>query len=209
MKHSSIRELFEYWNARRGRRPAPERTDIEPGAVRRVLADTFILSFEPRVGHPFRIAGTRVCALFARELKGEAFLDLWSVDSRSDMRTLLAIVAEETVGVVASVTGAGPGHPSTGHASTDHASTDHAPLGLELLLLPLSHHGRSDARVLGAIAPSEPPVWIGRGALRDLTVGTHRYVGATVDHARSVVPHPGRLLGRLRHGFVVYDGGQS
>jgi len=194
MKHSSIRELFDYWNARRDRRPAPERTDIEPGAIRRVLADTFILSFDPRAGHPFRIAGTRVCALFGRELKGDAFLDLWSADSRSDVRTLVAIVAEETVGVVASVAGAGLGHAS---------------LGLELLLLPLSHHGRSDARVLGALAPSEPPVWMGTGMLRDLTVGTHRYVGATVDHARSAVPHPGRILGRLRHGFVVYDGGQS
>jgi hypothetical protein len=194
MKHSSIRELFDYWNARRGRRAAPERTDIEPGAIRRVLADTFILSFDPRSGHPFRIAGTRVCALFGRELKGDAFLDLWSADSSSDMRTLLAIVAEETVGVVASVAGTGLGH---------------SPLDLELLLLPLTHHGRCDARVLGALAPSEPPVWIGRGALRDLTVGTHRYVGAVIDPPRPTVPQPGRMLGRLRHGFVVYDGGQS
>ena len=43
MKHSSNRELFEYWNKRRGRRSAPERGEIEPGAIRHVLADTFIL----------------------------------------------------------------------------------------------------------------------------------------------------------------------
>ena len=59
-----------------GRRPSA--ADIEPGAIRRVLADTFILAFDEPAGHPFRIAGTRVCALFGRELKGEAFLDLWA-----------------------------------------------------------------------------------------------------------------------------------
>ena len=74
MKHASIRELFEYWNERRGRRRRPTERDIEPGAIRRVLADTFILAFDAAAGHPFRIAGTRVCAAFGRELKSEAFV---------------------------------------------------------------------------------------------------------------------------------------
>ena len=74
MKHTSTRELFAYWDRRRGRRPAPERGEIEPGPIRRVLGDTFILSFDEPAGHPFRLAGTRVCALFCRELKGEGFV---------------------------------------------------------------------------------------------------------------------------------------
>jgi hypothetical protein len=192
MKHPSIRELFDYWNDRRGRRIAPTRADIEPGAIRRVLADTFILSGDPRRGHQFRIAGTRVCALFGRELKGEAFLDLWSAVSRNEMRTLLAIVTDEAVGVVASAAG---------------MSAAGAVLSLELLLLPLSY-GRSDERLLGAVAPSEPPLWLGTHALSGLNAGTHRYVGSTaVEHTRSIVPPT--PLGRLRHGFVVYDGGHA
>src|SRR5438552_5299077 len=101
MKHSSIRELFDYWNERRGRRPAPERGDIEPGDIRGVLADTFILAFDAPASHPFRIAGTRVCALFGRELKGEAFVNLWTAESRPLLRDLLTVVAHETIGVVA------------------------------------------------------------------------------------------------------------
>ena len=199
MRHPSIRELFEYWNARRGRRPAPERAEIEPGAIRRLLADTFILSFEPASGHPFRIAGTRVCALFNRELKGGAFLDLWSIGSRRDIRDLTMIVADESTGVVASASG---------------TSATGAELRLELVLLPLSHHGRTDARFLGALAPNEPPAWLGTSPLAGLTLGTHRFVGPAV--ARSprprVIgpkPHLGLGDGRIRHGFVVYDGGQS
>jgi hypothetical protein len=191
--HPSIRELFDYWNERRGWRPAPERADIEPGAIRRVLADTFILSFEPRRDHPFRIAGTRLCALFGRELKGEGFLGLWSVESRNDMRTLLAIVADQSVGMVA-------GAAAMGLAD--------AGLSLELLLLPLSHHGRSDARLLGALVPSEPPLWLGAHALSDLTVETHRYIRPVV--ASKIRPHATPMpRGRRQHGFVVYDGGQA
>ena len=44
MKHAASRELYAYWQEKRGARPAPERTDIEPGAIRAVLADAFILA---------------------------------------------------------------------------------------------------------------------------------------------------------------------
>jgi hypothetical protein len=194
MKHSSIRELFEYWNERRGLRAAPERAEIEPSAIRRVLADTFILAFDPRAGHPFRVAGTRVCALFGRELKGEAFLDLWSRAARRDLRELVNIVAHEAVGVIASAAGQG--------------AADTAALNLELLLLPLGAQGRTDARVLGALAPSEPPAWLGTRALHDLALGTRRYLGPAVSPASRAWPAV-PVDARIRHGFIVYDGGQT
>jgi hypothetical protein len=192
MKHPSVRELFDYWNVRRGRRPAPDRGDIEPGAIRRVLADTFILSFDEPAGHPFRIAGTRVCAAFRRELKNEGFLSLWMPDSRSPARDLLHVVAQETVGVVASVRG------------TSSLGSVHA---LELLVLPLSHRGRTNARVLGALAPRAPAQWLGIGTLGSLTLGTLRYLGPGAESAPP--PPAARPEGRIRHGFVVYDGGQT
>jgi hypothetical protein len=190
MKHPSIRELFDYWNERRGRRAVPERADIEPSAIRGVLADTFILSIEPRIGHPFRVAGTRVCALFGREIKGEGFLDLFSHDARSEVRDLIAIIAHESVGVVAS--------------ASELGAAGRGP-NLELLLLPLGYHGRTDARLLGALAPSEPPAWLGTRVLCDLALGTYRFLGRSA--AAPPVPQVFED-GRIRHGFVVYDGGQ-
>ena len=56
--------------------------------------------------YPFRLAGTRLCALFGRELKSESFLKLWERAGQTAMRELLAVVMEEKIGVVASVTGA-------------------------------------------------------------------------------------------------------
>src|SRR5215469_2101579 len=71
MKHAACRELYAYWDERRGKRPAPERAEIEPGAIRHVLSDALILGLDAGTGHPFRLAGTRMCALFGRELKNE------------------------------------------------------------------------------------------------------------------------------------------
>jgi hypothetical protein len=190
MPHPSIRQLFDYWNERRGRRLAPERADIEPNDIRGVLADTFLLSFDPSRGHPFRIAGTRVCALFRRELKGEGFLDLWSAMSRNDMRALLAAVADRSVGVIASAAAMGVAE---------------ARLTLDLLLLPLSNHVQTNARVLGALVPSEPPLWLGSHTLSDLTVETHHYIGPAAPVP--VQPYIRVPRERLHHDLVVYDGG--
>jgi hypothetical protein len=192
MRHPSIRELFDYWNLRRGRRAAPDRGDIEPGAIRRLLADTFILSFDEATGHPFRIAGTRVCAAFGRELKNESFLDLWTADSRKQVRDLLNTVGTEAVGVIASARG------------TSTAGTSH---DVELLLLPLSHRGRNGARVLGGLAPRDAAYWLGACTLGHLTLGNLRYLGPAVEPAPPIAPV--RPEGRIRHGFIVYDGGQT
>ena len=193
MKHSSVRELFDYWDERRGRRAAPERGDIEPGDIRGVLADTFILAFDAAASHPFRIAGTRVCALFGRELKGDAFVGLWTAESRPFVRDLLSVVAYETIGVVAGAQAAG---------------SDGAVLNFELLLLPLYHRGRTDARVLGALVPTKTPAWLGTSTLGPLELGTLRYLGAGT--AADAVPRvaPALANGRPRRGLTVYDGGR-
>ena len=57
MKHPSSREFFAYWDEKRGHARAPDRSEIEPGAVRELLGDVFVLSYDAPSGHPFRVAG--------------------------------------------------------------------------------------------------------------------------------------------------------
>ncbi len=156
MKHAASRELYAYWEERRGQRPAPERADIEPGAIRAALSDTFILELDATDGHSFRLAGTRVCALFGRELKGESFVDLWDLGSRDPIADLLAISTDESVGTVAGVTA----HSTAGE-----------PLELELLLLPLGMRRPRLARTIGILAPLKPPAWLGVNPIGALTLG--------------------------------------
>jgi hypothetical protein len=192
MKHPSNRTLFEYWNERRGERLAPERTDIEPGAIRQVLGDTFVIGASGLDSHVFRLAGTRLCALFGRELKAESFTRLWQRSGQTAIRELIAVVMEEKVGIVASVTG----------ATSDDTL---APVSLEMLLLPLAYQSQNEARVLGALAPMATPYWLGAKAIGPLTLGMFRHIGA----AETVAPRFKAAAGRLRHGLTVYDGGRA
>ena len=193
MKHPSNRELFDYWNERRGERLAPERADIEPAAIRHVLGDTFVTEMSGSENHQFRIAGTRLCALFGRELKAESFLKLWSRTGQTAIRELLAVVMDEKVGVVASAIGT-------------TADDTLAPINLELLLLPLAFRSRSEARVMGALAPMAAPYWLGAKAIGPLTLGMFRHIGAAADMAAPLFK---AATGRLRHGLTVYDGGRA
>ncbi len=192
MKHPSNRELYDYWNERRGSRLAPERADIEPSAIRQVLGDTFVLATDAMGHYPFRLAGTRLCALFGRELKSESFVKLWERSGQTAMRELLAVVMEEKTGVVASVTG------------SDRNSI--LAVNMELLLLPLSHENRSEARVLGALGPMAAPYWLGAKAVGPLKLGMLRHIGAAVE--ATPIPRFAAAAGRLRGGLVVYQGGR-
>ncbi|PMU88438.1 PAS domain-containing protein, partial [Pseudomonas sp. GP01-A4] len=78
MKHPSSRAFFAYWDKMRGSARAPDRAAIDPTAVRELLGDIFVLSCEPKTGFPFRVAGTRVCALAGRDLKDQGFAALFT-----------------------------------------------------------------------------------------------------------------------------------
>lgn len=100
MKHASSALVLDYWNDRRRHRPAPERGDIDPGEIRQALGDTFMLAADFVDELRFRLAGTRVCALFGREIKGEAFTALFNDDSRRQIDELIAVVTHEAVGAM-------------------------------------------------------------------------------------------------------------
>ena len=59
MKHHSSRIVLDYWNAQRQNRPAPERADIDPGAIRHALGDTFMLAADFVGQLRFRLATTQ------------------------------------------------------------------------------------------------------------------------------------------------------
>jgi hypothetical protein len=193
VKHSSSRSLYAYWNERRGTRAAPERGEIEPGAIRSALGDSFILCADPVVEHAFRLAGTRVCSLFGHEMKGNAFVTLWEERDRDAVSDLLAIVANEIAGIVAGVAGA----TAEGYA-----------LDLELLLLPLRHRGSSRERQIGVLAPLTLPFWVGASPLVRLALKSHRHVGGSLEPATTPFMAAAES-GRLRRGLLVYDGGRT
>ncbi len=146
MRHAVSRELYAYWNVLRAGRAAPERNDVEPGAIRSVLADTFVLEFDAGIGFPFRISGSRVNALFLRELRGFSFLKLWRETDRSEIESVLQRVADKAQPCLLGAEARPPGLGS---------------LHIEVALLPLRHHGSTHCRILGSLAADAGPDWLG------------------------------------------------
>jgi hypothetical protein len=190
MKHAASRELYTYWEEKRGIRSAPDRADIEPGAIRSVLSDTFMLGLDCSAGHPVRLAGTRICALLGREIKGQAFLSLWAAASRGVVGSLIAILADESIGTVAGVTAQNAAGES---------------VDLELLLLPLATRRPMFARAIGVLAPLKVPQAPGVSPIGAMTLGYRRHIGAALE--KRLLPR--FMTPRGRRGLMVYDGGRS
>jgi len=193
MKQASSRELFGYWAARRGKRAAPERGEIEPSAIRRALGDVFILEFDRGAGHPFRLAVTRVCALFWHELKNKRFVDLWEAGSRATIADLLDGVADEATGLVASASG----RTAEGWAQD-----------IELMVLPLALRGDTHARMIGALAPTSTPFWLGAARLGPLTLGNMRHLDPAMEAPTAARLVAGDKSALRRAAFTVYEGGR-
>ena len=182
MKHPSTNAYFAYWDGKRAGERAPDRSAIEPGDIRDLLGDIFVLSYDSHAGFPFRVAGTRVCALFGRDLKDNSFLSLFSGESRREMEDIATIVAEETLGALAGLSA-------------------HAPSGgtvhLELLLLPFHARAHMPVSMTGLLAPFESHF----GLLGELELSSHRYL----HRPEKIVPRALRKLA-LARGFMVYEG---
>jgi hypothetical protein len=192
MKHASTRAVFEYWNRQRQNRPAPERGDIDPDNIRHALGDAFMLAADFADQLRFRLAGTRVCALFGREIKGEAFTTLWDEQSRQAIEELLSIVTREAGGAVAGLIG----------RTEEGAATE-----IEMLLLPLAYNGHTRIRALGVLVPMVPPYWLGAQPFSELELVGLRHIGPQLKGRGT--PRFGRAAdaSRVQHGFVVYSGG--
>ena len=183
MKHPSTREFFAYWDEKRGGARAPDRSEIEPGAVRELLGDIFVLSYDATSGYPFRVAGTRVCALLGCDLKDRSFSALFAPDARREIEGIIAAVAEEMLAAVAGITA---------------TAEDGSRVALELLLLPFASRAHTPLSLTGLLAPFDAA----HGVLRDFKLISWRYLHQP---PQRLIPRALRKL-QVARGFMVYEG---
>ncbi|MFZ5731525.1 MAG: PAS domain-containing protein [Pseudomonadota bacterium] len=181
MKHVATREFFAHWDQARGTALAPDRVDLAPEPVRHLLADVFVLATDTPE-YPFRVAGTRVCALTGRDLKNESFTALFEGASRTEVADLVAVVADETLPTIAGVTA---------------AAADGRTVPMELLLLPFSARAHTPTSLTGILVPFEQ----GTLPLTSFQLTTWRHIHPP----RLVSPRMMRRWATLR-GFTVYEG---
>ncbi|MFO1102413.1 MAG: PAS domain-containing protein [Methylocystis sp.] len=145
MRLPVTRDLHDYWGRLKGKRAAPDRADIDPLAIRQILADTFIIEVDASRRFPIRLCGARINALWLAEQKGLHFLNWWSSRHCHDIAAALRQVVDNETPLLAHATA------PEGGESTE----------FDLLLLPLRCFGARRSRVLGSLAPVLVPAWLG------------------------------------------------
>ncbi|MBZ9808187.1 MULTISPECIES: PAS domain-containing protein [unclassified Mesorhizobium] len=201
--------LFQYWNRLRDERPAPKRSEVEPADIKSLLADTFILERDTRGQAVFRLAGTRLCASYGRELKGFSFPSLWrEKDQRLVSKLIHGVFDQKSVVLIIF-----EGFSRNGRSNK-----------FELLALPLDG-GVENPRCLGVISAVEKPFWLGADPITDALIDSIRVIDPEKEllasrpaidvpslvPAELEAPETISALGRarrIRH-LVVFDGGRE
>jgi hypothetical protein len=216
MQKASTKTLYDYWNALRGSRSAPDRRDIDPTRIRTALANTFILELGEENSFVFRLAGSHLCTAYCRELKGRSFSGLWHERDRDALETMVRAVTEDHAVALVTFQGTTPINTK---------------VSFETILLPLRHNGSTQTRLLGAMTALEDPYWLGVQAVVEQRITGLRLIwpddaaisdmGRDVEamipdvaYASGMAPAPiastvfGRSARRYAH-LAVIDGGRN
>ncbi|WEX87321.1 PAS domain-containing protein [Sinorhizobium garamanticum] len=202
MRSKTTTELFQYWNALRGERDLPRRDEIEPQEICALLPSLFILEQQPSGDIRFRLAGTHVCALFGRELRGQPFGALWSAGEAGEAIRIADQVMTQRSLAALSACGL--------TAGGDRLET-------ELLLTPLgSPQGDSD-RILGSLAPLSRPSWLHMTPVECLVAQGLQILGsgrggrsdmAEASHAVDAKTHREEIGRKIQH-LRIFEGGRE
>jgi hypothetical protein len=85
--HPGSRSLFAYWESLRAERACPNREEFAFEPVKNLMPDMVVLEQDlARGGYRFRLAGSRVCALFGRNLTASDALSGWDAYETSILR---------------------------------------------------------------------------------------------------------------------------
>jgi hypothetical protein len=162
MRQQNTKQLFDYWNRVRDGRLAPRREEIEPSDIRNLLSDTFILEVSGTMRTiSYRLAGTRLCAAFGRELKGYGFLGHWAEEDCFEVAKLLSKTYREFKPVVFVMRG-----------KTESGKE----VDYEMIALPLEPMADGSTRILGIATPEKNYYWLGTEPLTDCSLRSVRYL---------------------------------
>lgn len=201
MRQNSPRTLYNYWNQVRAGRLAPQRLEIEPSGIAGILSETFMLERVDAQTYHFRLAGTRLCELFGKELRGTSFMEGWGEEDRRVLLHLLVLISEQAAGACLTIEGEGD---------------DRHRAEFDAMLLPLVHRGNKINRIIGAMSAATAPHWLGSDPLRILRLKRHQIVwpagrpAALVVQAgaRTPVAAPPLASASDRRQFRVVEGGR-
>ena len=129
--------MFRFWETVRAERAAPNRAELDLKQIGRQAPDLFII--EHSLGnYRWRLAGTRICELYRRELTGRDCLAGWDCFERDTIGRFLGAVTGTLQPCVLRF-----------RLVTSHSQT----IGVEMVGLPLVERSGESVHVFGGLFP--------------------------------------------------------
>ncbi len=195
--HPGSRQLFRQWEMLRAERACPTREDFEFAPLKTILPDIVVIDRDfLRNSFRFRLAGTRVCALFNQNLTARNVMDGWDgFESDIMSRHLLTVINQQQPAVIRM------------RLTTDRGQV----IAAELILLPVQMRESHRMQIIGGLFPFRAAQSLGHSGIvkRELVsarvIWTEHLQPLQRMEPESVVP-PIRLT---RRDFTLIDGGKN
>lgn len=175
MRQAAATNILHYWESLTGESAVPAAAAIDPRALKSHLPDLFMLERLDRAVFAFRLAGTRMCQRFGRELRDHDFVRLFPAGQQGEVLAQLGRALQGGESLVL----------KAGAVTLDGKTT-----GTEIVLMPLTDAEGRVVRLLGALLP-EDNFALHNGdifvALRLETATTAAAYGAAVEAAATAV----------------------
>ncbi len=140
MREAAVKAIYSYWRSIAADDAVPARAAVDPRALKAHLADLFILERLDRAVFGFRLAGTRICARYGRELRDHDFVRLWPSEQQGEILASLNRCLQKPEPLVLKGTA---------------ATLDGQSVGFQVLLLPLADPSGQATRILGAMITAD------------------------------------------------------
>jgi hypothetical protein len=174
---AALREVEGYWDALRGARPMPARSEIDPRGIAGALEFAFLLErIAPGAGR-IRLAGTHLSDLMGMEVRGMPLTALFQPAARQTVADALEAVLQRPSVVTLAIEG--------------ERGIGRGKLIGQMLLCPLKSDLGDPSRVLGCLQTEGP---IGRAPRRFEVLGTSERPILTQEAAPAPQSLPGPAL---------------
>ncbi len=195
--HPGSRQLFRHWEMLRAERACPTRDEFTFEPIKAIMPDLMVIDRDYlRNSFRYRLAGTRLCNLFNRNLTATNVLAGWdSFENDVISRHLLTVINQKQPAVIRM------------RFTTDRGQV----VAAELLAIPVQMRGSHRVQIIGGLFPFRAAQSLGHTSIVKQEMASARVIWTeheTSPHENDIAafPPPQRIT---TPNFTLIDGGKS
>lgn len=193
MLHPGSRQLFRYWETLRAEKAYPRREDVDFAAIKAVMPDLVIIERDHlRKSFRYRLAGSRVCALFGINLTGTDVFLAWDHFETDVIRRHLEIALTRFQPAVIRM-----------RLTTDRDQQ----MAAELVVLPVQMQNSNRVQLIGGMFPFRPVAALGHTSIAARELVSARVIWTEHQGSLPEQPEMPVVERQVSRNFRLIDGG--